>query len=310
VAEYGCAHDYDIFSQLLDANLIVKSPPPKDKWGWDVLSKIFHLGTQNRQDIEEAPDDFVKNYVDNCTSLSEVPHLFLDKVGSNISLPDPELNLLEAPSFYSVLKNRKTCRNFTGESISITKLSTLLFSSFGLIHGYEWNELTELGIEQAGYRTAAASSGSLHVEDAYVLVYNVTNLQPGLYYYHAKDHKLIELHLGDLEEKVMRLNFNQFFSSGLAVGIYIMARFDRSWWKYKHSCNYRINLLDIGYVAQNLQLCATALELQTWITDHFLDEQVSKLLMIDGMVESPLLFVGAGIGTNAAVPDKFRGGLK
>ena len=86
----------------------------------------------------------------------------------------------------------------------------------------------------------------------------------------------------------------------MAFGIYITARLNKYWWKYKHSRSYRIMLLDIGHVSQTLLLSCTAAQLKTWQTGAFLDSEIEQLLGIDGYNESVILYVGAGHGSNDA----------
>lgn len=127
------------------------------------------------------------------------------------------------------------------------------------------------------------------------MAYQVEGLPPGLYYYRPQDHKLNQLALGEFEDKVIGFNQKQFYSKGLAFGIYITARLEKYWWKYTHSRTYRIMLLDIGHVSQTALLAATALGLNTWITGAFDDANVETFLNVDGYTESVMLFIRAVI---------------
>ena len=129
-------------------------------------------------------------------------------------------------------------------------------------------------------------------------------------HYRPQDHRLDVMELGDFENHVITINNNQHYSQGVAFGIYITARFDRTWWKYKHSRGYRVSLLDIGHVSQILQLCATACGLKTWLTAAIDDSGVNDFLKIDGLIESVFIFVGAGQRKYPAVPDLIQKLLK
>ena len=305
LSQTNTLEDKKIHQELLDANLISKTPVKNDNWGWDLLSKIFHVGTKNvaTKAMNNSPEQYAKNYIKQCTELkNDIPHFFSELQGELINLPEPDITLIENISFYTVLKNRKTCRNFNSNLITLKELSLILFCSFGLLHG-NWDELDELGLKQTGLRKASPSSGGIHSEEAYIAVYEVDNLQPGLYHYRPQDHKLTLLKIGHFEKEIIELNYDQFFSKGLSFGVYITSKLEKIWWKYKHSRSYKAMLLDIGHVSQTFLNCSTALGMQTWITGAFHDAQVENFLSIDGNKESAILFVGAGKGTNQSIPN-------
>jgi nitroreductase len=52
--------------------------------------------------------------------------------------------------------------------------------------------------------------------------------------------------------------------------------------------------VEAGHLSQTFQLVATALGLNTWLTGAFADQQVERLLNIEGSAEQPLFFVGCG----------------
>jgi SagB-type dehydrogenase family enzyme len=89
---------------------------------------------------------------------------------------------------------------------------------------------------------------------------------------------------------------NQFWADELSLGIFYSARFDKVWWKYKHSRSYKDTYCDAGHLSQTFQLCATALGLSTWITGYFRDDEATEFLKITELCEAPLFFVGAGFG--------------
>jgi len=299
-----------ILKELEEAQLISTTPNSEvDDWGWDVISKIFHFGTQNVYSESPITDEqtLSQNYLNKCEQLSkEAPELFSEKNGPHISLSKPSLEILNQASLLMTLKKRKTCRNFFGQSITVEDLSTLLFASFGLIHGASWSEYENTALKVIGMRKSAPASGGLHSEEAYVAVYQVTGLKPGIYHYRPQDHKLTLIRSGDFEEKIISTNYKQFYSRGLACGVYVTSRFDKIWWKYKHSKAYKVSLLDLGHVSQSFLLTATALNLQTWLTAAFEEKEVCKLLQLEGTQESPFLFLGVGYGTGQAIPNEMQ----
>ena len=292
-----------VIENLRAGNLVSEQPHNAHApWGWDVLSKIFHVGTQNvYQDIVKNKADFSQHYLEKCESLSSTaPALFPDKCGKTITLPSPNIPSLEATAFWAALKKRKTCREFFSQKMALETLSTLLYASFGLIHGTAFSEEKNI----YGMRKASPASGGLHAEMIYVMVYRVADLIPGIYYYHPKNHTLLQMKLGEFEETVIAANYQQYYSRGLSCGIYLACQCDKVWWKYKHSRAFKVALLDMGHVSQTFLLTATALGLHTWITAAFEDDKVHELLEITECAESVLLFLGAGYGSDKTLPEE------
>jgi SagB-type dehydrogenase family enzyme len=306
IARSGKSKQEHIQQDLQEGELISSRQPEPQSWGWDVLSKIFHIGTQDVYDDVNSLEieEIIKQHFKESAELDKnLPPFFLEKHGQLIDLPDPDIESLENASFFSVLKNRKTSREFNGNPITLSQLSTVLYSGFGLIHGKAWDEFEQSDIQTIGCRKASPASGALHAEEVYIFSHRVTELENGIYHYRPQDHKLTQLARGDYEDKIIEANYNQFYSKGLACGIYLTCRFDKLWWKYKHSRSLKVALLDLGHASQTFLLSATALNLKTWMTAAFQDSIVNELIQVDGSIESAFLFIGLGHGTNQAIPE-------
>lgn len=302
----NASHDDDRLNELKNAGVIVPCQHEYQKWGWDILSRLFHIGTKDVpcDDFDDDPRNYSKNYVTECNDIAQdTPDFFQEKNTLIIDLPTPALSGLDV-SFSSVIKARKTSRSFNGQPVSLKQVSHLLYATFGLIHG-EWEASNNSNLKITGLRKSSPSSGGLHAEEAYLIAYNVTGLDPGIYYYRPQDHKLNLVKLGNLENQIINFNKKQFYSKGMAFGIYITVRLDKYWWKYKHSRSYRIMLLDVGHISQTFLLAATALGLDTWITGAFEDSAIEDLLSLDQDTESVILYVGAGHGSGQTIPDVF-----
>ena len=208
VSKHQQFNNKEIFTQLLESGLITNSPDSAAPWGWDILSKIFHIGTSDAcASLDEVSrNNFASTYIEQCRNLTSNEYKpFSDKTGKLITLPKPDLALLKTISFYDAVSRRKTCRNFQPQTISLELLSTILFMSFGLIHG-EWDELSQQGLEITGIRKAAPSAGGVHAEEIYVTCFRVNGQEQGLYHYRPQDHKLTLLTAGDFEEKIIAMN--------------------------------------------------------------------------------------------------------
>lgn len=294
-----------IIDQLMRAGIVVQHAP-STQWGFDALSYLFHLGTKDVP-CDDGPNNdsmYANQYLEQCQQLAtNAPNWFQEKPGALVDLPPPDLTNLNGP-YHTVIQQRLTCRQFNEQPISLQQLSDFLYSSFGLIHGDWLCNNDQLTI--AGVRKSSASSGGLHAEEAYIVIYRVNSIKPGLYYYRPQDHKLNAIKYGNFEQEVISWNKRQYFSKGLAAGIYITARLDKYWWKYPHSRTYRIMLMDMGHVSQTALLNATALGLQTWITGALEDSPIEQFLEIDKTNESIMLFLGVGHGNGESLPKHFQ----
>jgi len=298
ISIHGDITDNQIDQDLLEYGLLEKPPFSKrEEWGWDILSLIFHKGTQDIP-LNEKPsaniDEWIENYLYFSESIiDDMPPLFIRKKGATLDLPEPKLSDLEKHSFLDVINKRKTSRSFRTSNISLQDTSTLLFSSLGNFHK-NWLEINDNNLEITGIRKTSPSGGGLHCEEAYLIAFEIEDLEKGVYHYGVKNHDLTLIEQGDFRRKLIDILYQQYFCENISFGIFITARFDKAWWKYKHSRAYRNVLMDVGHVSQTLQLCATALDYQTWISGAFSDTEVNSLLKLDTSKENTLFFVGIG----------------
>ncbi len=294
-----------IDEELLAGGLIDEKPFETAAWGWDALSFIYHIGTQdvsNEEDI--TPEAWLERYIEVSTlRTQEGPHVPSLSASEKFELPPPNTEQLFQRSYGDILQSRKTSRVFNGEPILLEELSTLLFTTFGKFHG-EWEELAQEGYKFEGFRRTSPSGGALHPVNPYVICYHVSGLTPGVYYYNSPDHSLSFVSEIPDYTSLSRTLCSQYFVEGIAVGIVFTAFFHKAWTKYTHSRSYKDIYLDCGHLSQTCLLTATALNLKTWITAWFSDSRLSSLLHISGIEVAPLAFIGIGHGTGHFIPQK------
>lgn len=287
----------DLDDELFTAKLI-STQETKIDWGWDLLSQIFHIGIQNVSltcDIENH-QHFLRDYVKFCGEhADEAPQLTTEKDGVKLDLPMPDPSLLSKIDLWSVLNKRKTSRSFEGKPASLITISTVLYTVFGNIHP-DWDDLKKYNLRQLGVRKSSPSAGALHPCEAYLLALRVENLAPGVYHYQSHNHVLTLIQEIDMRLTLGHLLAGQDYANGLSAGIFISARFEKNWHKYRHSRGYVHPYLDAGHLSQTFQLCVTALGLQPWLTGAFLDDEVCHLLKLENSIEHPIFFVGLGQG--------------
>lgn len=305
-----------IDAALLEAGVLLDAPFAPDIWQWDDLSKIFHIGTKNLapEDIPQTSMEWAQHYVSQCEEAMcrplPAPHRLANLKSENmLCLPSPLFNkaLDENGSFKKSLLNRKTCRSFQSKSVSIEDVSILLYLCLGYLSERE-ADTNELVPAMFRARRSSPSGGGLNSSEGYLYVHNVKGLDPGIYYYHPQQHALKLT--SRIKEPLGALLQGQHFANSLPFGVFITSRLDKMWWKYRHSQAYRVSLLEAGHISQTIQLCATALGLNTWLTAALSDRKIERALGLPDPLEQAFLFVGAGHSNGEASCEEINELLK
>lgn len=205
-------------------------------------------------------------------------------------LPPPgEPNELER-----LIAARRSTRRYTGEALTREELSRLLLYTYGK---------PVAGRSQR----PVASGGALYPLELYVVPLNVEGLDRGwVYHYNADQHKLDIVRREDRWEEFRRVVWLDDMEDveKISAVLFITAVFARCTTKYLDR-GYRLVLMEAGEVGHNLALLAASLGLGACLLGGFLDDQLSKLLDIDGLDEAPLLPIVVGrpaAGKAAAQP--------
>lgn len=296
--------DNPLDQDLLRCDILNHQPADDKTWGWDMLSRIFHFGTKNIpvsiQPQNEA--DWAALYLEHCESVWSKP-LPTQRINLNALQTIKLLRHTDSGLFEALLKKRSTSRDFLDLPVQLEDLTRILEYSIGFIDERELPDSSNLPAALRK-RRSSPSGGGLNSTEAYVYVRHVDNLDPGLYYYDPFGHCL---HLLSTElPPVGKMLSGQHFSDSISAGFFLTSRLDNLWWKYEHSRAYRIALLEIGHVAQTLQLVATALNLDTWPTGALCEDLIDPLLQLNSPGEQVLFFVGCGHAKGSATPNSLR----
>ncbi|UCE49399.1 MAG: SagB/ThcOx family dehydrogenase [Phycisphaerales bacterium] len=185
-------------------------------------------------------------------------------------------------SLDQTLRQRQSVRKFGAKALSKGQLSYLLWASTGIQrieHGYE-------------FRTAP-SAGALYPIETYVISNNVKDLPGGIYHYSIRAHQLERLEQGDFGQQISAGALGQGMCASAAVVFAWSAVFERCKWKYDQRA-YRYIYLDAGHIGENLALAAVSLNLGSCEIGAFFDEEINRILGVDGTSESVVYMAVVG----------------
>ncbi len=190
------------------------------------------------------------------------------------SLPLPDAH--QKADFFELVKERSSRRTFSGEAVSAKDLSMLLKYSCGII-------------QNAGDhnpRRAQPSGGARYPLEVYpIVLVGGEDIPAGLYHYNVRQHALDSLWQRPFSGEDIGSMFAYEFVQRASLALVITAVFDRTQRKYGER-GYRYILLEAGHIGQNIYLAAEALGLKCCAIAGVFDEQIEKLIDIDGKTES------------------------
>jgi SagB-type dehydrogenase family enzyme len=195
-----------------------------------------------------------------------------------VSLPHPP-RLGE--SLEDAVRKRRSRSTFGPEPIELWELSKLLELGAGVTHQDEIP------------KRAAPSGGALYPVETYVIALGVAGLQSAAYHYSPLEHALEEAAPVAGMEAVKTFLPPGLSAAGPKAVIALSVIFGRTQMKYLER-GYRFALIEVGHIAQNLLLGATAMGLATVPVGGFWDEPFNKVLRLDGTGEAVVYSVLVG----------------
>src|SRR5262249_17924524 len=137
------------------------------------------------------------------------------------SLPSPEPEG-RYHKFLEVILNRRTCRSFSHDPLSVMQLSALLYFTWGCTGVW----LKRLG-EEALLMKTSPSGGSTHSVEVYPILLNVSGLPSGIYHYSVRNHGLETLLREDPSEWLGKGCGDQEWVNGCGAAFVITALVER-----------------------------------------------------------------------------------
>jgi len=200
-----------------------------------------------------------------------------------IDLIHPDMLNLSTLSVYETIRKRRSHRSYTGEPISISELSYLLWATQG-IHRVIRDEITIRTVPSAGAR---------HPFETYIFINYVEGLHIGLYRYLAIEHKLLSTKLdGNLIKDVNQGTNEQYVHDSAVVFIWTAVP-NRSEWRYGLLAHKMI-AQDSGHVCQNLYLACESIGLGTCAIGAYNQDVMDRVLGVDGEDEFTIYVATVG----------------
>lgn len=236
---------------LLDAASFFEKEEPALRT-WEFHDLLFHTRSRSgrTQGKVGATFRFLGKY-------PPLPALSANQTADRIPLfrPNIEACLANDPSFSTVLENRRSYREQGKEPLTLEQLGEFLHRSarireFATSSHYE------------ATRRPCPGGGACHELEIYPLIYRVTGISRGLYFYHPDTHSLsLRTEWNDLLQALLEKTLYATGKTELPqVLLAISARFGRVTWKYE-SLAYALILKDAGALIQTFYLVATAMGL-------------------------------------------------
>ncbi|PSK97776.1 SagB-type dehydrogenase family enzyme [Murinocardiopsis flavida] len=251
---------------------------------WAPAGPLLHFGTRN---LPFAAPEEQRRLRAEVGADQRAPMFKSYPDADRILLPRRPLSTGEA--FDSVLYRRRTHRAFAPGPVPRVSFATLLAAVFG-----PSDFVDSPGFGAMMLRTSAAGGARQEIE-AYVAVLDVADVPAGFYHYNPREHALELLTEGADRAGLNALCAGQEGVSGAGFAVFLTGVIGRMSAKYRTARAYRVMLMNAGHLGQTFALTATALGLGPFQTAAFDDAAVEAALGVDGVSETALYVLAAGV---------------
>jgi putative peptide maturation dehydrogenase len=258
------------------------------KWRDVDVAAQFPANPEEWEESNSRTDEAFKSFIDR---YGRPPNAFHSAANS---LANVELPLLRRSNgVFEGLNRRKTTRAFDANlPLELNDLSLILYYTFGC-HGS-----VPVFEDIVGLKKTSPSGGSLHPTEVYLLIMNVSGLEPGVYHYAVEKHRLelmIKLEQSDARKWGNEFTAGQSYPSQAQALFIMTSRFYRNFWKYrKHQKAYGVLLMDVGHLSQTFYLVCAELGLGAFITAAINSFNIESKLGLDGFTEGAIAICGCG----------------
>ncbi len=207
-----------------------------------------------------------------------------DDPRTELASPEQWKKIIRDTSLDIIIANRKSRRNYSSDPLLFDELSFLLWATQGVRR--ETSRST-------AYRNVP-SAGARHAFETYIMVRKVERLSPGLYRFLPLSNELLFIReVANSDMVLSEAAFGQkFVGSSPATFIWSCLPY-RMEWRYGPTA-YRVILMDIGHVCQNLYLACEAVGAGTCAVAAYDQEAMDDLLGLDGIDEFAIYLAPVG----------------
>lgn len=205
---------------------------------------------------------------------------------THIPLTSEFSDLIVKNDLLALIKDRKSSRIYTQETMSLEQLAFLLWATQGI--------KSIRGKSYATLRTVPCG-GARHQFETYLIVRNVTGLKAGKYHYLPMEHSLEYLgNIDDMDTAISRSLCEQSWAAKANVVFYWSMVPYRAEWRYGIYA-HRVALIDLGHIGQALYTACTGLGLGCCGIGSFSHEICAKMFELDG--ENEYIVYTTPVGT-------------
>ncbi len=249
-----------------------------------LISHYFHRQTANKKFVKPPEDS--STWPEEWKTIHFKGYPRMPRIDMKPYLkPLPDITLAKA------LEDRCSRRDFKKEPINIEVLSNLLYWSAGI---KDLKKHIERNDWQGSYRLYASAGARYPLEIYPLVLHGEGELKPSLYHYYVKEHVLENIWEKDfLADNSLQGVLLYPWSYDAAVILFITAVFWRNQIKYGER-GYRMINKEAGHLGQNIYLVSEALGLQCCAIEGYADEEVDKIIDIDGVTEASIYAFAIG----------------
>lgn len=255
-----------------------------DKSYYEILNEISRNITEIHKKAEQTMDS--RKSMHNLEDNSKFKNININEKAEKTLCKFYEDDI-EENEIISIIKKRKSIRDYSSKKISLSYLFKILKYTFG----YRKYETGIYGFNKFPV-SYTPSTGGLASISHYVVVRNVDGLKAGLYRYNRKDNVLDCISIGNWYYKIPKLLYESSFVQDSAFIIILYTEIYKLTWKYGER-GYRFAHIDAGVIAQNMQLIAREYNIGSCMIAGYQDKEVRKTFNLND-TEIPMLVMSFG----------------